>query len=177
MAENLTIARPYAQAVFEIAKEDKSFEQWSNSLQALSCAASDEQFLAFLEAQSTSELAAQKLIELLGDDLLDEKGKNFVRVVSENGRLAVLPEIYQDFVRLRDDFLHVKAVELVTARPLSKADEKAIVDKLSKKYNAKIKVTSTIDPSIMGGVIIRIGDEVIDGSVKTNLSRLSSTLK
>lgn len=177
MAENLTIARPYAQAVFEIAKENESFTSWSNSLQALACATADEQFLAFLEGQSTSELAAQKLIELLGDDLLDEKGKNFVHVVAENGRLAVLPEIYQDFVRLRDEFLHVKAVELVSARPLSADDEKAISDKLSKKYNAKIQLTRTIDPSIMGGVIIRIGDEVIDGSVKTNLSRLSSTLK
>lgn len=177
MAENLTIARPYAQAVFEIAKEQNSFERWSDTLQALSCAASDEQFLALLEAQSTSELAAQMLIELLGDDLLDEMGKNLVRVVAENGRLSVLPEIYQDFVRLRDDFLHVKVVELVSARKLEAADEKAICDKLSKKYNATIELKRTIDPSIMGGLIIRIGDEVIDGSVKTNLSRLSSTLK
>lgn len=177
MAENLTIARPYAQAVFEIAKDDRSFDSWSNALQALACAASDEQFLAFLEAQNTPELAADKLIELIGDDLLGKKAKNFVGVVCENKRLAVLPEIYQDFIKLRDDFLHVKSVEIISARPLSSADEKAIITKLSKKYDADIELTRTIDPSIMGGVIIKIGDEVIDGSVQSNLSRLSSTLK
>ena len=176
MAENLTIARPYAQAVFEIAKQDKSFETWTKSLEALACAVSNEQFAYMLSEASSNEAASKLIIELLGD-LLDEKGQNFVHVVGENNRFAVLPEIYQEFIRLRDDYLKVQAVEIVTARPLAAEDEKALVAKLEKKYQVKISVTRTIDPSIMGGVIIRIGDEVIDGSVKTNLSRLSSTLK
>ncbi len=176
MAENLTIARPYAQAVFEIAKEDKSFDKWSTELEALSCAVSNSEFFALLNAASSRSAAAKMLVELLGD-LLDEKGKNFVYVLGENDRFAVLPEIYQDFARMRDDFLHVKAVEVVCARKLSAADEKAIVAKLEQKYQAKISLTQTVDPSIMGGIIIRVGDEVIDGSVKTNLARLSSTLK
>ncbi len=125
---------------------------------------------------STHEAASKLLIELLGD-LLDEKGQNFVFVLGENNRFEVLPEIYQEFIRLRDDYLKVQAVEIVTARPLKPEDEKALVAKLEQKYKVTISLTRTIDPSIMGGVIIRIGDEVIDGSVKTNLSRLSSTLK
>ena len=176
MAENLTIARPYAQAVFEIAKQDKSFDRWSNSLEALSCAMTNEQFAYMVSEASTHKAASKLLIELLGD-LLDEKGQNFVFVLGENNRFEVLPEIYQEFIRLRDDYLKVQAVEIVTARPLNPEDEKALVAKLEKKYKVTISLTRTIDPSIMGGVIIRIGDEVIDGSVKTNLSRLSSTLK
>ena len=176
MAENLTIARPYAQAVFEIAKQDKSFDQWTKSLEALACAVSNEQFAYMLSEASSNEAASKLIIELLGD-LLDEKGQNFVHVLGENNRFMVLPEIYQEFIRLRDDYLKVQAVEIVTARPLAPEDEKALVAKLEKKYQVKVSVTRTIDPSIMGGVIIRIGDEVIDDSVKTNLSRLSSTLK
>lgn len=176
MAENLTIARPYAQAVFEIAKQDKSFDQWTKSLEALACAVSNEQFAYMLSEASSNEAASKLIIELLGD-LLDEKGQNFVHVLGENNRFMVLPEIYQEFIRLRDDYLKVQAVEIVTARPLAPEDEKALVAKLENKYQVKVSVTRTIDPSIMGGVIIRIGDEVIDGSVKTNLSRLSSTLK
>lgn len=176
MAENLTIARPYAQAVFEIAKQDKSFDVWSQSLEALSCAVSNEQFLNMLLKATTQEAAAKMLVELLGD-LLDQKGQNFVYVLGENNRFEVLPEIYQEFVRLRDEYLKVKAVEIISARPLSAEDTKAIVQKLEQKYQASISVTTRIDPGIMGGLIIHIGDEVIDASVRTNLSRLSSTLK
>ncbi len=176
MAENLTIARPYAQAVFEIALKDKTFDQWSVSLQALSCAVSSEQLITMIKNAATRDEAAKILIGVAGD-LLDEKAQNFVRVLGENDRFEVLPEICQEFIRLRDDYLKVKAVEIVSARPLSAEDEKAIVAKLEKKYQATVSLTRTIDPSIMGGVIIRIGDEVIDGSVKTNLGRLSSTLK
>ncbi|MCK0525485.1 MULTISPECIES: F0F1 ATP synthase subunit delta [unclassified Anaerobiospirillum] len=176
MAENLTIARPYAQAAFEIARQDKTFDSWSKALEALSCAMSHEQFAYMISEASTHEAAAKLLIELLGD-LLDEKAQNFVYVIGENNRFEVLPEICQEFIRLRDDFMQVRVVEIVTARPLAKEDEQAIVAKLEARYKVKVNLTRTIDPSIMGGVIIRIGDEVIDGSVKTNLSRLSSTLK
>ncbi len=176
MAENLTIARPYAQAVFEIAQADQTFDQWSQSLEALAVAVQNEQVQAMLAQASTNEAGAKLLIELLGD-LIDQKGQNFVYVVGENNRFAVLPEIFEEFVRLRDDYLKVKQVEITSARPLAEADLKAIVKKLEQKYQATVRVTQTVDPEILGGIIIRMGDEVIDASVKTNLSRLSSTLK
>lgn len=104
MAENLTIARPYAQAVFEIAQADQTFDQWSQSLEALAVAVQNEQVQAMLAQASTNEAGAKLLIELLGD-LIDQKGQNFVYVVGENNRFAVLPEIFEEFVRLRDDYL------------------------------------------------------------------------
>lgn len=175
MAENLTIARPYAQAIFEIAKEHDSFDAWSQTLEALACAASDETFLKVLQNANSAD--AVKDVETLLGDLLNEQGKNFVELLGENSRFAVLPEIYQEFVRLRDDYLKVKAVELISARPLDTADEQALVEKLERKYNAKISLTKKLDPSIIGGLIIKVGDEIIDASVKTSLHSLSSTLK
>lgn len=176
MAENLTIARPYAQAVFEIAKENNAFDQWTRSLESLAYAFSNEQFIKIIDSSTTNENAIDNVLVLLGD-LLDEKGKNFVRVLAENDRFAVIPEIYQEFVRLRDDYQKVKAVELISARPLAPEDEKTLISKLEAKYQAKVNVKRTIDPSILGGVIIKVGDEVIDASIKTSLGSLSSTLK
>lgn len=175
MAENLTIARPYAQAVFEIAKEHDSFDRWGQTLEALSYAVSDERVLKVL--QGSSPAASGKIVADIMGELLDEQGKNLVCIIGENRRFDVLPEIYQEFVRLRDDFLKVKAVEVVTARPLKAADRKAVTEKLEKKYGSKISLTETVDPSLIGGIIIRIGDEVIDGSIRTSLNSLSSTLK
>ena len=139
-------------------------------------AAQNEQVQTLLSQAASTQAGAKLLIELLGD-LIDQKGQNFVYVVGENNRFAVLPEIFEEFVRLRDDYLKVKQVEITSARPLAAADLKAIVKKLEQKYQATVRVKETVDPSIMGGLIIRMGDEVIDASVKTNLSRLSSTLK
>lgn len=176
MAENLTIARPYAQAIFEIAKENNSFDKWSRATEALSCAFSDANFLKIIDSCTTNAGAVEHVFELLGD-LLDEQGKNFVCVLAENDRFAVIPEIYQEFVRLRDDYLKVKTVELISARPIPAEDEKALISALEGKYKSKINFTRTIDPSILGGVIVKVGDEVIDSSVKTSLGSLSSTLK
>ena len=176
MAENLTIARPYAEAVFAIAKEQNTFDMWSQELEALSLAVSDSHVAYALEGAPSTEDASKLLVNLLGD-LLDEKGQNFVFVLGENNRFSVIPEIYQEFVRLRDDYEKIKVVEVVSAHKLTAADNKALVEKLASRYNATIKLTNKVDPSIIGGLVIRIGDEVIDGSVKTNLSRLSSTLK
>ena len=141
MAENLTIARPYAQAVFEIAQADQTFDQWSQSLEALAVAVQNEQVQAMLAQASTNEAGAKLLIELLGD-LIDQN-------VGENNRFAVLPEIFEEFVRLRDDYLKVKQVEITSARPLAEADLKAIVKKLEQKYQATVRVTQKVDPEII----------------------------
>ncbi len=176
MAENLTVARPYAQAVFDLACEHKDLDGWQNMLFALSEATKNDYFLAVLKNSPNSTIAADNLITLL-KGLLNENGQNFVRVLGENNRFEVLPEIYAEYVRLREKHDKVLTVELVSARTLGAADVQALTSKLAKKYDAKINLKKVIDPSIMGGVIIKIGDEVIDVSVKTRLTDLSTTLK
>lgn len=176
MAENLTIARPYAQAVFATAVEHNSIDKWLNMLNAMSCACSDESFLASLKNASSPDVASDNLIKLL-DGLLDEYGQNFVKILGENFRFEVVPEIFEEFTRLKNEHDNVVVAHVISAKKLTKTDEKALIAKLSKKYNCSVKLTTSVDRSLIGGAILKIGDEVIDASVKTSLESLSSTLK
>ena len=175
MAENLTIARPYAKAAFDSAVEHNSLDKWQSMLEALSLACKDQSILLYLKNASSPSAASDILLKLL-DGLLDEFGQNFVRVLGENTRFEVLPEIYDEFVKLRKEYEKVLSVTLTSARPLDNADIEALKQKLSKKYNATISLSFEIDPSIVGGAILQIGDKVIDASVKTSIKNLSSTL-
>ena len=176
MAENLTIARPYAQAVFATAVEHNSIDKWLNMLNAMSCACSDESFRASLKNASSPDVASDNLIKLL-DGLLDEYGQNFVKILGENFRFEVVPEIFEEFTRLKNEHDNVVVAHVTSARKLTKTDEKALIAKLSAKYNSAVKLTTSVDRSLIGGAILKIGDEVIDASVKTSLDSLSSTLK
>lgn len=176
MAENLTIARPYAQAVFESALEHKTVDKWLKQLEAMACACSDEVFIHALKNASSPDAASKILTDLLGD-LLDEYGQNLVKLLGSNARFEVVPEIYQEFVRLNDEHNKVLTAQLISARKIDAKDVKALTDKLSKKYDCKVQLTTEIDPSIIGGAVLKIGDEVIDASVKTSLLELSSTLR
>lgn len=176
MAENLTIARPYAQAVFATALEHNSIDKWQQMLNAMSCACSDESFLASLKNASSPEVASDSLIKLL-DGLIDEYGQNLIKILGENARFEVVPEIYQEFVRLKDEHNHTVVAHLISAREMSKDDLDNLYQELSKKYKCDVHLTTSVDPTLIGGAILKIGDEVIDASVKTSLDSLSSTLR
>lgn len=175
MAENLTIARPYAKAAFDSAVEHNALDQWQNMLQALALACKDDGILLFLKNASSPSVASDSLLKLL-DGILDEYGQNFVRVLGENARFEVLPEIYDEFLKLRKEHDKVLSVVLTSARPIGESEVSALKDKLSAKYGCSVSLSFQIDPSIVGGAILQIGDKVIDASVKTSIKNLSSTL-
>lgn len=176
MAENLTVARPYAQAAFDVALEANNLDGWQNLLEAihevliLTCNRHS------LKLAPNPQIAADSLISLL-KDLVDEGGKNFIKVIGENNRFEVIPEIFEEFVRLRDK--HDKCLEctLISARAFSDSEIESLKDKLAKKYDAKVVISSKIDKTLIGGAILKIGDKVIDASVKTSLTNLSTTLR
>lgn len=176
MAENLTIARPYAQAVFASALEHKSVESWLKQLEALACACSDEVFMVALKNSSSPEAAVKTVLDLL-KGLLDEYGENLVRIIGANGRFEVMPEIYQEFVRLNDEHNKVIKAQLISARRIGPLEIQALSDKLASKYDCKVQLETVIDTDLIGGAVLKIGDEVIDASVKTSLVELSSTLR
>ena len=101
MAENLTVARPYAQATFEIALEENNLSGWQTMLEAMAVACKDQYFMDSLKLAPNPSVAADSLISLL-KDILSESGKNFVKVIGENNRFEVIPEIFEEFVRLRE---------------------------------------------------------------------------
>lgn len=177
MAENQTVARPYAKAVFDCAVEQKNLDGWQAQLEAMAAATSDKVFLDMLKNAPSSDSAAKMLKQLL-DGLLDDYGSNLIDLLGENGRYEVVPDIYREFVQMRDEYEKVLKAQVITARELDSKELDAIKEKLALRYgSSKVELECTLDPAIIGGAILKVGDEVIDASVKTSLSNLSSTLK
>ncbi len=176
MAENLTIARPYAKAAFDSAVETKTLANWHTMLEALSIAYKDEFVRTFLKNTSSLDSAIEFFNKLL-EGLIDDSGKNFIRILGENSRFEVLPEIFEEFERLSREYQKILTATVVSARPLSREDIEAIKAKLASKYGFEVSLSEKIDPSIIGGAVLQIGDNVIDASVKTSIQSLSSTLK
>ncbi|MGN1281629.1 MAG: F0F1 ATP synthase subunit delta [Succinivibrio sp.] len=176
MAENLTVARPYAEAAFKVAVESGAIEKWNSMLEAMSVACKDEFFVDSLKLAPNSAAAADSLISLL-KDLIDEEGSNFIKIIGENNRFEVIPEIFEEFVRLKDKHLKIIECELLSARAFSDSEINSLKNRLSSKYGCTVELKQTIDPSLIGGAVLKIGDKVFDASVKKSLENLSSTLR
>ncbi len=176
MAEASTIARPYAQAAFEVAQESKALEAWSQSLGFVAAVVSDPQMKALVGNPNIApEQLAEVLFAICGKQLNKEQ-TNFIRLLIENDRLALMPEIVERFEVLRAEAEKVVNVELVSAVAVDKAIAQKIATALKERLGRKVNLSTSIDESIIGGAIIRAGDFVIDGSVAGQLERLASEI-
>ncbi|KPK56001.1 MAG: ATP synthase F0F1 subunit delta [Thiotrichales bacterium SG8_50] len=176
MAERSTIARPYAQAAFELARDLKALKEWSDMLQLVAAVASDDDMRAFVASpQVDRERLAQAFIDICGDQL-DAGGQNFVRVVADNQRLDFLPEIAALYEQLRADAEGSVDAEVITAYPLSDDQQQALAAALSKRLQRKVNLTCKVDETVLGGAIVRAGDLVIDGTAVGKLNRLATAL-
>jgi len=176
MAESLTIARPYAEAAFKIARDANALPVWSDALGRLAAVASSK---IALELVGNPKLTTAQVASLIADtagQLLPQQ-HNFVQVLAENERLAVLPEIAAQFEALRNAHEGVVDVQVSSAFPLSDAQLVEITETLQSRYGGQVKVSVSIDPDLIGGVSIRVGDEVIDTSVRGKLAQLANALK
>ena len=175
MAERLTLARPYAEAVFRLAQEDNALAQWSDVLQSLALIASDAKMQDIISNPETDDEALFGLIVSITGKL-EAKMENLVRVLMENNRLILLPEIAQLYEEQRARAEASVDVEVSSAVKLDAEQENVIAKALEKKLGKKIKLSSSVDKSLIGGVVIHAGDLVIDGSVKGHLDELASHL-
>jgi len=177
MAEATTIARPYAQAVFELAANDTGkLASWSDALALLSTAVNDKSISALV---SNPNISSDQLVELLSAicaSKLDKEGKSFLKILAENGRLNVISEIAANFDELKAEAEKTVKAEVVSAFKLSAPQMSKLEAALKKRLGCKVEISSNIDKSIIGGVIIRAGDMIIDGSITAQLDRLSSDL-
>jgi len=176
MAEASTIARPYAQAVFELASEAKKLADWSITLTTLSVVASDAQVSKLI---SNPNVATDQLVDLITSicaDKLDQEGKNFVKILAENGRLDVITEISNAFDVLKAEAEKTVKAEVISAFKLTAPQKTKLEKVLAKRLGCKVEISATVDSSIIGGAIIRAGDLIIDGSVTSQLDRLTSEL-
>ncbi|MBL8437855.1 MAG: F0F1 ATP synthase subunit delta [Zoogloeaceae bacterium] len=177
MAENVTIARPYADAAFKLAKGQGALGPWSEALEKLAQIVVDP---AMRECINDPKLSADQLYGVItgvaGAGLTADQ-QNFVRVLVENERLQVLPEIRDLFVDLKNEQEGVSEAKIASAFPLDDVTLAALVADLEAKFKTKLQVVVTIDPELIGGVRVTIGDEVIDASVRGKLANMAAALK
>lgn len=176
MAEKSTIARPYAQAVFETAAAQKQFGPWSDRLQLLTAVAADARMQRLIGHPSIARTRlAGLLIDICGDRL-DGHAKALVKLLVENRRLDLLPEISALFAQYRAEAEKVVQAEVVSAFPLSREQEAGIAASLKKRLGREVSLKCSTDETLVGGAVIRAGDMVIDGSVTGHLDRLANAL-
>ncbi len=176
MAEISTIARPYAVAAYKLGREQKALGKWSEMLGFAAAVANDAQIKAYIQDPKvvSSELLAT-FLKVCGDNL-NENGQNLIKVLVEYGRLSILPEIYSAFEALKAQDEGTLDAEIIAATKISAADTKDLVKRLEAKFGKKIEASVSVDPEIIGGIKIIVGDTVIDASVKCQLQNLAYTL-
>ncbi len=176
MAELSTLARPYAKAAFEYAAAADHLQAWSASLALTARVAVEPNVAALLSSPShTSEQQAEAVIGLCGEQLAAPQ-QNFIRVLAENNRLALLAHISQQFDVLKANRERAVEVEVVAAVELDDAQQQKLSDALAAKLDRKVNMQVSIDKSLLGGALIRAGDTVIDGSIRGRLAKLAESL-
>ncbi|MBX2882869.1 MAG: F0F1 ATP synthase subunit delta [Granulosicoccus sp.] len=176
MADFTTAARPYAKAAFEMARDNQQYDAWSERLSFLAVAVKDEALSSALEAPGLTHQHRAEIIEKIAADKLDDGGKNFVRLLAENNRLAMLPDIAGIYEVLRAEAEGEIEAHVTSAFELQDDQRDRIAAALAKRLDRKIKIVSTVDSDLIGGAIIKAGDLVIDGSLKGRLNKMSQTL-
>jgi len=176
MADKTTIARPYAKAAFQEARGEKRLGPWSDAIRAAAAVVTDPRVESLLgNPRVTSTDLAQLVIDIAGPQV-GEHGANFVRTLAENHRLAYLPEISALFDELKDEAEKVIDVTVTSAAPLDEGQRKTLTAALERKLNRGIRMQCHTDPTLLGGAVLQAGDLVIDGSLRTQLNRITYEL-
>lgn len=185
MADKNTIARPYAKAAFDLAKDAGALDQWSNALEVAKVLLADGSVAKFL---STPKMTDAKRLDFLTGLIAsasdktsvlgggDKKGSNFLKLLFEYGRIAVLPEIATHFAALKAEIENTVDVTVTSAAPLSSAQQQAIVKALRQRLGSNVQLSTEVNEKLIGGAVIRAGDVVIDGSLRSRLEKLSNAL-
>ena len=176
MADNASIARPYAKAVFDLAQENGSFEAWTTALGNLTTISNDESFSAMVNDPRVSGSKITDLLVDLSKDTLPEGGTNLINLLVQNDRLGALPDIgrqYGDLVAKAKATINAK---VRSAMALTEEQKSSLSSALEARLGMKVQLEETVDASLVGGAIIKAGDLVIDGSAKGRIEKLTTAL-
>ena len=176
MVEKASIARPYAKAVFELAQETSSFDEWSHGLNQLAMISDNQEFNQLANDPRVDQKAIVELLIELGGDKLPKTANNFVQLLIKNDRLDALINIKQIYEELVANAQSMVTAEVVTALPLKKDQKSALQNALEARLGLKVSLEETVDANLIGGAIVKAGDLVIDGSAKGRIDKLSTTL-
>ncbi|HSC85137.1 MAG TPA: F0F1 ATP synthase subunit delta [Pseudomonas sp.] len=177
MAELTTLARPYAKAAFEYAQAQQQLASWSAMLGLAAVVSQDDTLQRVLKApRLTSTEKATTFVDVCGDKF-DAQARNFISVVAENGRLDLLPEIAAEFELYKAEQEKSVDVEVTSAFALSTEQQDKLAKVLSARLSREVRLHAAEDSSLIGGVVIRAGDLVIDGSIRGKIAKLAEALK
>ncbi|MEO5343549.1 MAG: F0F1 ATP synthase subunit delta [Gammaproteobacteria bacterium SHHR-1] len=172
--DNQTIARPYARALFELADASDTLEQWSEMLELLRRIISDPQMQRLMDNPELGRARLRQLLLDITEGRIDPACVNLIDLLLENGRIGLLPDIAQSYEALKNKRLGSIDVTIISAYAVNKAQEKKLAEGLKKRLGREVRVSTEKDSSLIGGVKIRAGDLVIDGSIRNKLSRLAT---
>ncbi|MEL0166603.1 MAG: F0F1 ATP synthase subunit delta [Pseudomonadaceae bacterium] len=176
MAELITLARPYAKAAFERAKAQQALAEWAEVLNAAGQVAADE---ATRQLLTDPGLAEQKKADVILDctgKSVSEEQRNFLTILADNRRLALLPEIATLFNSFRADLERTIDINVSSAFELSAEQQQKLAEALSRKLDRNVQIEAAVDKSLIGGLVVRTGDLVIDASVRGKLTKLAESL-
>lgn len=176
MAERATVARPYAKAAFAAAREQGRLAEWSRWLASARAVVLSDEFQKLERSPGVSTEQLEALIADICAAELEDSGRAFLRLLTENGRLDFLPEIATRFKELEAEDGNIADVEIVSATALDERQKERLAAALSTRLRREVRLQCAVDPALIGGAVVRSGDMLIDGSLRGKLERLETDL-
>jgi F-type H+-transporting ATPase subunit delta len=176
MSELATLARPYAAAVFKRSSETGTTEKWSKSLAFMSAVLKDKEISAVVGNPKVSKQRLSGLILDICQGQVDEEGANFLKLLVQNNRLTLVPTVAILFEAFKAESEGYVDVQVTTAYAFSQEEKQSFTSTLEKRLSKKVHMNVAVDKSLIGGVLVRAGDRVIDGSIKGQLQQLAKRL-
>jgi F-type H+-transporting ATPase subunit delta len=177
MAEAITVARPYADAVYKLAVAKNALHEWSRMLEYAAAMAEQEHIKMLIGNPIVSTKQLGELLLEVGKNNFNEEGRSLLTLLVENDRIDVLPQISQLFEQLKAQHEGVLEAKIVSAFAINDRQLKKLISDLEQKFKSKIEAKVSVDPELIGGVKVEIGDEVLDTSVRAKLESMAVALK
>ena len=176
MAELATIARPYAEAVFRLAKQGDTLQAWSEALNLITTIHRDPQMQAAMANPKVTSADIERLLLAICGERIDGVARNLIQLLVHNRRLSVVAEIRLLFEQLKLQDEGKLDAKISSAFPMDDAQRNQVVDLLAARFKGKINATVTVDPDLIGGIKVEVGDKVWDASVRGQLQSMAVTL-
>jgi F-type H+-transporting ATPase subunit delta len=173
MAERITIARPYAKAIFNLAQSQKRLADWSQILKTGAAVVGDARIQRLLGDPRITAAQLAQLVASVSPAPLDAEGQNLFSTLAANRRLGLLPEIAERFAALRAEAEKTQDVTVASATELSAEQQQRFADALGKRLSRTVQLHAELDPTLVGGAVLRANDLVIDGSLRSALAELA----
>jgi F-type H+-transporting ATPase subunit delta len=176
MSSLTTLARPYAKAAFELAEAEQALTRWDDMLGLASDIVTEPSMASLLGNPDFSNTQAVELITGVAGEAFDRRFQDFLKVLTDNDRLSLLPQICELYQALREEAENRLSVKVVSAIPLDEEQTGRMQQALARRFDCEIELENEIDADIIGGAVVYAGDQVIDGSLRGRLQKLSNSL-